>query len=151
MLVGAKQIGNFDFATFKNTIEEEKENSEEQSSELAGRSNQSHRDADHSEMADVGEDGSRSFNSVEEDLRKIYSEGEVADPVALTDRGFIDIGRIEPGGSFGALALIDGKPRMCTTKCLTRCHFLVLNKVDWLRAEKDIRKRKIEERVAFIK
>lgn len=102
-------------------------------------------------MANVGKDRSRSFNSVEEDIKKVYTAGEVVDPVTLTDRGFIDIGRIEPGGSFGALALIDGKPRMCTTKCLTRCHFLVLSKSDWLRAEKDIRKRKIEERVAFIK
>ena len=132
-------------------IDEEKENSEGWSSDMAGRSDGSQRRADHSEMADVGGGGSRSYNSVEEDVKKIYSEGQAADPVALMDRGFIDIGRIEPGGSFGALALIDGKPRMCTTKCLTRCHFLVLNKADWLRAEKDIRKRKIEERVAFIK
>ena len=55
------------------------------------------------------------------------TDGDNADPVMLTEKGFIDIARIEPGGSFGALALIDGKPRMSTTKCLTRCHLLVLD------------------------
>ena len=85
------------------------------------------------------------------DKYNIYSEGDVANPIDITDKGFIDVGRIEPGGSFGALALIDGKNRMCTTKCLTRCHFLTLNKEEWIKAEKDIKKRKIEDRVNFIK
>ena len=69
-----------------------------------------------------------SESSMHLDKYNIYSEGDVANPIDLTDKGFIDVGRIEPGGSFGALALIDGKNRMCTTKCLTRCHFLTLNK-----------------------
>ena len=85
------------------------------------------------------------------DKYNIYSEGEVANPIELTDKGFIDVARLEPGGSFGALALIDGKPRMCTTKTLTRCHFLILNKADWKKAEKNIQKRKIEDKVNFIK
>ena len=72
-----------------------------------------------------------SVSSEKTDKYNIYSEGDIANPIDLTDRGFIDVGRIEPGGSFGALALIDGKPRMCTTKALTRCHFLCLNKMEW--------------------
>jgi len=51
------------------------------------------------------------------------------------------------GGSFGALALIDGKPRMATIKCLLRTHLLVLSKADWKKCELDIRKRKTYDRV----
>jgi hypothetical protein len=47
----------------------------------------------------------------------------------------IDIGRIIAGGSFGALALVDGKPRITTSKCLVRTHFLVLSKKDWTKCE----------------
>ena len=51
-----------------------------------------------------------SQNEVEpkQDIFNIYSDGEPADPISLTDPGFIDIARIEAGGSFGALALLDG-------------------------------------------
>ena len=87
--------------------------------------------------ADSSDDG-HSDSSMHLDKYNIYSEGDLANPIELTDKGFIDVGRIEPGGSFGALALIDGKPRMCTTKCITRCHFLTLNKAEWKKAEKDI-------------
>lgn len=73
------------------------------------------------------------------------SDGEHADPIALTTKGMVDIARILAGGSFGALALVDGKPRMTTTKCLTRCHLLVLNKNDWKKTETDIHKRKATE------
>jgi CRP-like cAMP-binding protein len=43
----------------------------------------------------------------------------------------VDIGRVVAGGSFGALALTDGKPRISTTKCITRVHLLVLDKAHW--------------------
>ena len=59
----------------------------------------------------------------------------------------IDIGRVIGGGSFGGLALIDGKPRITTTKCLVRTHLLVLSKHDWKKCEQDIKKRKTYERV----
>ena len=40
---------------------------------------------------------------------------------------------------------------MGTTKALTRCHLLVLNKNEWKESEKDIQERKIADKVAFIK
>ena len=74
----------------------------------------------------------------------------MADPVVITEKGFVDIARIEQGGSFGALALIDGKPRMSTTKCLTRCHLLVLNADEWKDCEAQIFHRQVKERVEFV-
>ena len=59
----------------------------------------------------------------------------------------IDIGRVIAGGSFGGLSLIDGKPRITTTKCLVRTHLLVLSKHNWNKCEYDIKKRKIYDRV----
>ena len=55
----------------------------------------------------------------------------------------VDICRVTAGGSFGALALTDGKPRISTTKCITRVHLLVLNRHEWKKSENDIKKRKI--------
>ena len=65
-------------------------------------------------------------DNLDESKPNIYTEGEQADPIKLVDEGYIDIARIEAGGSFGALALLDGFSRRATTKCLTRCHLLVL-------------------------
>ena len=69
-------------------------------------------------------------------------DGDHADPEDLTDKQMVDIARVGAGGSFGALSLIDGKPRMATIKCLIRTHLLVLSKSDWKKCEHDIRKRK---------
>ena len=92
-------------------------------------------------------------SSVETDLDryKIMSDGEIADPVSLTEKGFIDIARIENGGSFGVNALIDRKPRMSTAKCLTRCHLLVLTYPEWKISEGLIEAKKVKERVEFVK
>lgn len=35
------------------------------------------------------------------------------------------------GKSFGELALITNKPRAATIKCLTECHFAVMNKINY--------------------
>ena len=35
----------------------------------------------------------------------------------LYEEGMVDIARLEGGGSFGELALVDGKPRFATIKC----------------------------------
>jgi CRP-like cAMP-binding protein len=52
----------------------------------------------------------------------------------IMDPGFVDVARIEEGGAIGELALVDGKPRMCTTKALTRLHLIVINKHEFLKA-----------------
>ena len=90
-----------------------------------------------------GEASAERAGGEDDDKYKIYSDGIPADPIKLTDPGFIDIARVEAGGSFGALSLVDGKMRMATAKTLTRCHCLVLNAKDWACTEKDIKKRKI--------
>ena len=43
---------------------------------------------------------------MKEDHYKIYSEGAEISPIDITDPNFVDVARIEPGGSFGALSLI---------------------------------------------
>lgn len=72
-----------------------------------------------------------------DDEFKIIYDGEKADPHEIIEDGFVDIARVSVGTSFGELALIDGKPRMATIKCLTRCHFLVLNRNDYIKSLKD--------------
>lgn len=71
----------------------------------------------------------------EEDIYHVMNDGEDIDPISITSKNMVDIGRIVAGGSFGALALTDGKPRLTTTKCISRCHLLVLNKNDWKKSE----------------
>jgi hypothetical protein len=81
------------------------------------------------------------------DIHGLKDDGVHADPAEITDAKMIDIGRIIAGGSFGALALTDGKPRITTTKCLVRTHLLVLSKSAWKKCEDDIKKRKTYDRV----
>jgi len=63
----------------------------------------------------------------------------------------VDVARIVEGGSFGDNALTDGKPRLCMTRCITRCHLLVMHVDDWKMSQKAMVKRKITEKVQFIK
>lgn len=79
---------------------------------------------------------------VNADMYKVKDDGTPADPIKLTQPHMIDIARIDAGGSFGALALTDGKPRITTTKCLIRTHLIVLSRADWKKTEQDIKKRK---------
>lgn len=67
----------------------------------------------------------------ESDKFNVKSEGTPACPIEHTVKGMADVARLEAGSSFGELSLIDGKNRMATIKCLTRCHFLVLTRQDW--------------------
>ena len=62
------------------------------------------------------------------DKFKVISEFGVDDPASLIDDNFVDIARLQSGASFGELALIDGKPRIATIKCLSRCHFITMTK-----------------------
>ena len=79
---------------------------------------------------------------LDEDEFGLFSDGNEINPIELIDPGFIEIARLEAGGSFGELALIDGKPRMATIKCLKRCHFLVLSKKEYLKSLDEIKSKK---------
>jgi len=87
----------------------------------------------------------------EEDLYKVASRGKNIHASLVIDPGFIDVARIEEGGSIGALALVDGKPRICTTKCLVRSHFISISKTQFLKALDEIERKKQAARVNFIK
>jgi CRP-like cAMP-binding protein len=73
------------------------------------------------------------------------------DPVSLLEPGFIDIARLEGGASFGELALLDGKPRMATIKCLTRCHFISLSRVDYEKTLIAIDNKRRGLKITFVK
>ena len=126
----------------------------ESEAQSSGASDNGHEDKELEERS-MNMDGQLVIYNDDDDMDdskpNIYTEGEPIDPVSLTDRGFIDIARIEAGGSFGSLALVDGFQRRATTKCLTRCHLLVLNQDDWKQSEKEIQKRKTEEAVSFMR
>lgn len=79
---------------------------------------------------------------LDEDEFGLLSDGNEVNPIELIDPGFIEIARLEAGGSFGELALIDGKPRMATIKCLKRCHFLVLSKKEYIKSLEEIKNKK---------
>lgn len=70
-----------------------------------------------------------------DDPYKLKSDGRRIKVEDLLEKGFVDIARIHAGGSFGEMALIDGKPRFCTTKCLTRCHIIVIKKDEFEKAK----------------
>ena len=88
---------------------------------------------------------------LEEDEFGLLSDGNEINPINLIDPGFIEISRLEAGASFGELALIDGKPRMATIKCLKRCHFLVLSKKEFQKSLEDIKQKKKAALVNWIK
>ena len=88
---------------------------------------------------------------LKDDPHRIKDEGTPADPNKLVDKNMVDICRVTNGGSFGGMALIDGKPRITTCKTIVRTHFLVLSRSDWKKCEHDIKKRKTLERVHFVK
>ena len=90
-------------------------------------------------------------SKAEDDEFNIMSEGEQVDPLSLVDPSFVDVARLEAGASFGELALIDGKPRMCTVKCLSRSHFIVLSKADYKKSLFEIEKKRQAEKSNFIK
>ena len=77
-----------------------------------------------------------------DDEHKLLYNGDKVIASELLDDGHVEIARIEPGVSFGETALVDEKPRMATIKCLTRCHFLILTKTYYLRALREIDKKK---------
>ena len=56
-----------------------------------------------------------------------------------------------PGCSFGVQGLLTNKPRLATIKCLQKCHFLVLSKAAYFRSLEAIEKRKLKEKIDFVK
>ena len=69
----------------------------------------------------------------------------------MYDEGMVDIARLEGAGSFGELALIDGKPRFATAKCCERTHFLVISVNDFRRAQERIKANERDKKVDFLK
>lgn len=90
------------------------------------------------------------YESNENDPYKLQ-DVKPADPVKICDPGFIDIARLSGGGSFGALALLDGKPRMTTIKALNRCHLMILSRKDYNKTLDTIEFKKRMLKVNFMK
>lgn len=53
----------------------------------------------------------------------------------LYEPQMVDIARLEGAGSFGELALVDGKPRLATIKCTERTHFMTISIEDYEKAK----------------
>ena len=58
--------------------------------------------------------------------------------------------QISQGKSFGELALINNKPRAATIRCVTDCHFAVVNKADYESLLKKIELKKEKRFVDFL-
>jgi hypothetical protein len=86
-----------------------------------------------------------------EDIHDILDPGEPVEPDDLYEPKYVDIARLEGAGSFGELALIDGKPRMATIKCTERTHFLTIHHEDYEKAKERIKLAKRDEKVNFMK
>lgn len=86
-----------------------------------------------------------------EDPFKLVSRGKNINANELIDKAFIDIARVNEGGSVGELSLVDGKPRFCTVKALTRCHLVCLSRHDYEKAKDQTKKKRISNLVSFMK
>lgn len=78
-------------------------------------------------------------------------EGEPIEISDLYDEGMVDIGRLEGSGSFGELALVDGKPRFATIKCTQRTHFMTISIEDYEKAKEKIKLNERDEKVLIMK
>ena len=85
-----------------------------------------------------------------DDEYKLKYEGDNINASELLDEDFIEICRLSAGACFGELALIDGKPRMATIKCVTRCHFLTLNRSHYNKYLHEIEKKHKIQKVVII-
>ena len=90
---------------------------------------------------------------VHEDIYGLLDTDDVpkCDLRDLYDEGMVDIARLEGAGSFGELALIDGKPRFATAKCTERTHFLVISVDDFKKAQEKIKMNERDKKVEFLK
>ena len=62
-----------------------------------------------------------------------------------------DIATLGKGNSFGDLALTSSKPRMASIRCVEETHFAVLSKDDFSLVLGQIEKKKLNEKIQFLK
>jgi len=62
-----------------------------------------------------------------------------------------DIAHLGPGCAFGELSLMYGKSRPATIKVIERCHLITLNKKDFNKAMYEIDRKRMADKVNFIK
>lgn len=61
-----------------------------------------------------------------------------------------DVAVLGKGDCFGELALLSNKPRAAGIKCLSDCHFAVLDKEDYVRILAKVHEQKMAEKVEFL-
>ena len=61
-----------------------------------------------------------------------------------------DVAVLGKGDCFGELALLSNKPRAAGIKCLSDCHFAVLDKADYVRILAKVHEQKMAEKVEFL-
>lgn len=91
------------------------------------------------------------IKDIHDDPFKLKTDGTPVKPMDIIDPGFIDIARLEAGGSFGELALLDGKPRMATIKCLQRCHFFIISKNLYEKSLDEIERKRLNAQINYVK
>ena len=89
-------------------------------------------------------------------LDEILDDGPFVDPIDLlpndeTAPYISDVAHLGPGCSFGELSLIYNKPRCATVKVLQRCHLMVLSRSDFEQCLRDIERKRIAEKVNFMR
>lgn len=81
----------------------------------------------------------------------VRDEGDPIDVGDLYDRNMVDIAWLEGGASFGELALVDGKPRAATIKCVQKTHFLTISIDDYDKAQKQIKRNELDKKMDIMK
>jgi CRP-like cAMP-binding protein len=93
----------------------------------------------------------------------VFNYGEAADKFYIIVEGSVEvrvpspdklqqipISELEPGQSFGELALLRGQPRAASVYCKTMCHFATLSKTDYNRILAPAFERKLELKLGFL-
>lgn len=60
------------------------------------------------------------------------------------------VGLMSKGDAFGELALLHNKPRAATIRCLTDCHFAVLDKNDYVKTLAKVHETKLTQKIDFL-
>lgn len=67
------------------------------------------------------------------------------------DFEYREIAILQANATFGELALIENKARAASIQCAEDCFFAVLNKDDYNKVFKKIEKKRMNEKIAFLK